>query len=80
MSRHQGKFKWKKYAEYGGILKEYWQDPLRKPEHDYPPLKKEYGSLDSDMGGCLYDEGEKITIGYGEKLYYRYITDWIEVD
>ena len=43
------------------------------------PVKKEYGSLDPEMGGCLYDEGEKITVCPGEKLYYRYITDWIEV-
>ena len=42
-------------------------------------LKKEYGSLDPEMSGFFYDEGEKITVCPGEKLYYRYLTDWIEV-
>lgn len=79
MPKHAGKFKWKKYSKYSGNLKGYWVDPTREPAHDYPPLKKEYGALDFDMGGCLYDEGEEIKLCPGEKLYYRYITDWIEV-
>ena len=52
---------------------------LAKTSSEGLALKKEYGSLDPEMGGCLYDEGEKITVCPGEKLYYRYITDWIEV-
>ena len=29
MSKHRGKFKWKKYSRYSGYLRYYWMSELR---------------------------------------------------
>lgn len=39
-------------------------------------LRPEWGSLDDDFGGVLYDDRAEVTTGHGEKVYFRYITEW----
>lgn len=39
-------------------------------------LRPEWGSLDDDFGGILYDDRAEVTTGHGEKVYSRYITEW----
>lgn len=33
MSKHRGKFKWRKYSRYNGNLRAYWQMRHRKALH-----------------------------------------------
>lgn len=39
-------------------------------------LREEWGALDEQDGGFLADTREELTVGRGETLKHRYITDW----
>lgn len=33
MAKHRGKFKWKKFSKYKGMLRDYWEMKERLAEH-----------------------------------------------
>lgn len=39
-------------------------------------LREEWGALDEQDGGFLADTREELTVGRGETLKHRYITEW----
>ena len=89
MGNHRGKFKWGKYTKHNGNLRQYWEAPWRmhdrhrSGEHIKPflDLRQEWGLLDYDFGGTIADSREELGEPWAlERVYVRYVTDWIKVD